>query len=347
MASSNRARTLRNHADSLELVMIQRGPLFILTDATGSVVHTGDIEATDEFVNARYVPSPYGPPPMAIPDAWAPWIELLAAELKAARRSAGTIRLRRLGLARFARAHPHLDPMTVSRDDLLRYLGDNDWAPRYAQSTRTTFRVFFDMLRKAGHRIDDPAEGLPEIQIPRSVPRPCPDRAVVETFTRTDNPMVLLAVRIAAETGLRRAEIARIRRCDVEGDPGAFWLRVIGKGGHERTVPIADDLATALTAGPGSYVFPSLDRWGNTLAPHISADALGVLIAQALPDHWTVHTLRHRFATKAYEATKDIRAVQELLGHASPTTTAIYTRVANESLRVAAAAAGVDMGAKP
>jgi integrase/recombinase XerD len=154
--------------------------------------------------------------------------------------------------------------------------------------------------------------------------------------------MILLAVRIEAETGLRRAEIARIRRCDVEGDPGAFWLRVLGKGGHERTVPITDDLAAALIAGPGSYVFPSLDRWGNSLAPHISADALGVLIAEALPDKWTVHTLRHRFATKAYAATKDIRAVQELLGHASPTTTAIYAQVANESLRTAAMAAQLD-----
>jgi integrase len=283
---------------------------------------------------------------MAIPEEWATWIQLLVNELKSARRASGTIRLRKLTLARFARAHPHLTPLTVSRDDLLRYLGDNDWAPRYAQNVQTTFRMFFGMLRECGHRIDNPAARLPEIQIPRSVPRPCPDRAVVEMFAGTDDPTVLLAVRIATETGLRRGEIARIRRCDVEGDPGAFWLRAIGKGGHERTVPIADDLATALSTGEGAYVFPSLDRWGNSLAPHLSADTLGVLIAEALPDHWTVHTLRHRFATKAYDATKDIRAVQELLGHASPTTTAIYTRVANESLRVAAAAARVDMGAK-
>jgi site-specific recombinase XerD len=118
-------------------------------------------------------------------------------------------------------------------------------------------------------------------------------------------------------------------------------LRVIGKGGHERTVPISDELAAELVAVPGPYVFPAVDRWGNVIGPHITPHQLGKLIAAALPDNWTVHTLRHRFATKAYQATGDIRAVQELLGHASPVTTAIYTQVANESLRRAAMAAAL------
>jgi integrase/recombinase XerD len=337
--AKNRLRTLRNHAERLGLMMIQRGDLVILTDATGTIVLSGPIEATEEYLSTRYTPLPYGPPPMAIPDAWAPWIEMLAAEMKAARRATGTIRLRRLCLARFARAHPHLDPMTTTRDDLLKYLGDDGWAPRYAHSVRTTFRVFFAMLRDQGHRDDDPAARLPDVATPRSVPRPCPDHAVAETFAATEDPAVCLALRVAVETGLRRGEIAQIRRSDVEGNRGAFWLRVTGKGGHVRTVPLSDELSAELLAGTGPYVFPSFDRWGNVIAPHMTPDQLGKLIAKALPDDWTAHTLRHRFATKAYAATRDIRAVQELLGHASPTTTAIYTQVANESLRHAAEAA--------
>nr|WP_324684669.1 tyrosine-type recombinase/integrase [Mycobacterium sp. 94-17] len=68
---------------------------------------------------------------------------------------------------------------------------------------------------------------------------------------------------------------------------------------------------------------------------------LGKLITRALPGPWTTHTLRHRFATMAYQASSDLRAVQELLGHTSPVTTAIYTKVADEAMRRAAIAAVV------
>jgi site-specific recombinase XerD len=54
---------------------------------------------------------------------------------------------------------------------------------------------------------------------------------------------------------------------------------------------------------------------------------------------WTAHTLRHRFGTKAYQHSSDLRVVQELLGHHSPATTAIYTEVSDDSRRGAAEAA--------
>lgn len=58
-------------------------------------------------------------------------------------------------------------------------------------------------------------------------------------------------------------------------------------------------------------------------------------IEAALGDGWTTHSLRHRFATQAYRATRDIRAVQQLLGHSSPTTTARYVLVDEDSLAAA------------
>ena len=63
------------------------------------------------------------------------------------------------------------------------------------------------------------------------------------------------------------------------------------------------------------------------------------LIARTLPDAWTTHTLRHRFASAAYAADRDIRAVQELLGHASVSTTQIYTAIPAEAARRAVASA--------
>ena len=68
---------------------------------------------------------------------------------------------------------------------------------------------------------------------------------------------------------------------------------------------------------------------------------LGKMIAAVLPAGWTTHTLRHRFATKAYKSGRDLRAVQELLGHMKPETTAIYAAVPDGAL--AAAVAGVGL----
>lgn len=69
---------------------------------------------------------------------------------------------------------------------------------------------------------------------------------------------------------------------------------------------------------------------------HLSARRVGELVAEALPGRWTAHTLRHRYATLAYQRTGDLRAVQELLGHAKPETTARYTLVAPPTLRAVA-----------
>jgi hypothetical protein len=118
---SNRARTLRNHADRRELTMIQRGSLFILANAAGDVVHTGDINATEDYVAAGYMRRPAGPPPPPVPEGWSPWIDMFAADL----RSDGTVRMRVLSIAKLGRAHPGLDPRNVGRDDLIRHLGSD------------------------------------------------------------------------------------------------------------------------------------------------------------------------------------------------------------------------------
>ena len=65
---------------------------------------------------------------------------------------------------------------------------------------------------------------------------------------------------------------------------------------------------------------------------------IGKLVSAALPDGWTCHKLRHRCATVAYHATRDLRAVQELLGHAKPETTARYTQVPADAMRACVAA---------
>ncbi|WP_190242394.1 MULTISPECIES: tyrosine-type recombinase/integrase [Rhodococcus] len=277
-----------------------------------------------------------GPAPDPIPPHWARWIEVFVAEQRAAQRSGESVRTRIHHLRKFAGEHPRVSPLEVTRDHLIAYMAGQDWTPHTAHSVRSTFRVFFRTLRDLEHRSDDPARTLPQVRLPRSRPRPCPDHVIAAAYANAPTPQVRLALRIAVETGLRRAEIAQLRTSDVEGRPGEYALHVVGKGRHERVVPLADDLAEGILAVRTVHVFPNPLGGGAMTPQH-----LGKLITSALPGNWTTHTLRHRFATMAYQADRDLRAVQELLGHTSPVTTAVYTKVADDAMRTAARAAAL------
>lgn len=331
--SGNDVRVIRARARRLGLRATKRGATVqVFAAGTDTPLVSGSVELVSAWLAERIVCRPPGPPPVQPPAAWLPWLDLFVAEQNAAHRSPASIRTRMHHLTQFARAHPDSTPLTVTRDQLREWVGDRGRKPRTAHSIRSTMRVFFGLLYELEHRRDNPAGTLPAISLPRSLPRPCPDHAVRQAYESISDDRLALAIRIIVETGMRRAEVARIHPGDVEGRAGDYRLHVIGKGAHERTIPISDSLAAAIL-GPDTYLFAS-----RTGAP-VTARHLGKRISDALPGAWTGHTLRHRFATVAYQATNDLRAVQELLGHTSPVTTAIYTRVSDQSMRRAAAAA--------
>ena len=336
----NRTRIVRRRARSIGLNLTRRGQLYTLYSAnTGLIATAGDLDAVDAYVADRFEGKPSGPSSWAPPDKWAPWIEMFVREQRAAKRSKGSIRIRVAHLTQFARQRPDLGPLEVTRADLVDYMSERaeTWTANTARSARTTFRVFFSMLFELEHRADDPARRLPSIRSPRAVPRPCPDHVIEEAYAAVPDARTRLAIRVAVETGMRRGEIASLRTEHVTGEPGDYFLFVRGKGGHDRYIPIADGLATVILDRPAGFVFLRVDGRGP-----ISPWRIARLISEALPGQWTTHTLRHRFATRAYEFNTDLRAVQELLGHASPVTTAIYTRVPTGAMRQAAQAAALD-----
>lgn len=145
---------------------------------------------------------------------------------------------------------------------------------------------------------------------------------------------VLLMLRLAAELGLRRGEIARVHADDLGADLFGATLRVRGKGARERVIPVSAGLAALirLRAREG-WLFPGDDHG------HLSPRWVGRLMGRVLPDGWTPHTLRHRFATRAYSASSDVVSVSRLLGHASVATTQRYVATDHERLRRVAAAA--------
>lgn len=141
---------------------------------------------------------------------------------------------------------------------------------------------------------------------------------------------------LAAEAGCRRAEIAAARREDLEIGVKGACLRIVGKGSHARMVPISDSLARLIADRPAGWLFPS-----TVAGQHLAPAYVGQLMSALLPGDWTAHTLRHRFATAAYAVDHDLRAVQELLGHASVATTQVYTAVPDGAKRRAASGAAV------
>lgn len=158
-----------------------------------------------------------------------------------------------------------------------------------------------------------------------------------------------VAVLLGLYAGLRRSEIASLRWADVGADG---WVRVVGKGA-ERSVPLHPAAADALGAlralsSPPPPGGPQRARvFAGARGPAVNPTTVWTwtrqLAAEAGVPGVTTHVLRHTALTAALEASRDLRAVQELAGHARPETTAGYTRAGPDRLRAAALA--VDFGA--
>lgn len=259
---------------------------------------------------------------------WCDALDAFETTLRAAGRSEQTIYLRRRHLTTLARHVAPRGPDDVVEADLEEWLGNPAWATETRRSHRSGVRTFFAWAARRGVVTADPSADLPPIRPALPHPRPAPDAALLAALASGD-ARVRLAVRLGAEAGLRRGEIVLIHARDVIEDLTGHSLVVHGKGGKVRVVPLNDSLARKLRAVVmhGGYAFP-----GN-VDGHMSAGWLGKLVSRALPAGVTPHALRHRFATRAYSASRDVFAVQELLGHASPETTRRYVRVDSERLR--------------
>lgn len=253
--------------------------------------------------------------------------------LRAAGRPDTTIGLRTYHVRR-AMQELDLDPWAVTAEDLMDFLGKHDWAPETRRSYRASLRAFYTWAQATGRRVDNPALLIPSIALPRGVPRPTPETVYQKALLEADERVALM-IQLAAKAGLRRGEIAGLRRDMIQEDLVGHSLVFPGKGGHVRRVPLLEDMARDLLERPPGWLFPSTAPGGGSLTPaHV-----GVLVSRALPEGWACHSLRHRFATVAYIRTRDLRAVQELLGHAKPETTARYTQVPDDALRRAVEAA--------
>lgn len=241
---------------------------------------------------------------------------------------AATVALRRDQLELIARGLQGT-PGQVTAERLLAWFGTRDWAPTTRKSHREAAIGFFRWAAKTGRIPTDFSADLPRVRLTKPQPRPATD-AVWDRALAAADDRVRLMIRLAGEAGLRRGEVAAVHSRDLTDGP---CLLVHGKGGKLRVVPLSEDLAAVIGAADG-WLFPS--RKGGS---HLTAREVGCLVTAALPDGYTMHTLRHRFATRAYRGSRNLRAVQVLLGHASVATTERYVAVDDDEIRAAMLAA--------
>lgn len=272
---------------------------------------------------------------ISAPVPWRRSIEGWTDTLKAAGLSAQTIKSRRYKMVHLAALLMPSGPEDVTTEQIVQTFARQQWKPETRKAYRNTISSFFRWLHKSGRRSDDPSLDVPRVKKPHAHPRPCPDRyiaAAMEMATSSER----LMIRLGAECGLRRGEIARVHSDDVVADSAGRSLIVRGKGDKQRIVPLPDDLAGIIMDAHG-YLFPG--RFGG----HVEESYVGDHISHLLPDGYGAHTLRHRFATVTYATTHDLFVVAELLGHESVETTEHYVAMPDGRLRAATAAVRLDV----
>ena len=289
-------------------------------------------------------------------EAWAHALDLYARQLGARGASHNTKRAYRADLRQFSRWADDrgLGPKDVDYSQLRRYaaaISSSGAAKSTIGRKLAAVRSFFDHLVAVGEVPQNPAELLPspkrESRLPRTLSRDEAERLLdripaTEPLDARDRAMFELAY----SCGLRCEEIVGLDLDSVDFDGEV--LRVTGKGNKTRVVPIGE-VAQRWLERYLARVRPGLEeagrRNGDTTAVflsrrgrRLSASDVRRRLARRVEDAAIAggvspHSLRHSFATHLLEGGADLRSIQELLGHASVSTTQIYTRVDPTRLR--------------
>lgn len=210
-------------------------------------------------------------------------------------------------------------------------------SPRSLARRRAALSRFADHLVKQGEIVDNPLDLVRTPKQPKHLPRPVD----VDTLSRfldsphDDSPLARrdqAMLELLYSSGLRLAELAAL---DVD-ELQANRVRVLGKGGKPRQVPVGQRARQALEAwldvrhhlATAAETALFVGQRGGRLGHRAIQKRLAQLaIERGLPEHLHPHRLRHSFASHLLESSQDLRAVQELLGHANLSTTQVYTRL--------------------
>lgn len=248
-----------------------------------------------------------------------------------------------------------LTPLTVTHGDLTDFVAERratDAATSSIARQIAAVRMLHRYLAVEQYRSDDPSARLDGVRVPSGIPKPLSEDQITslldavvgnEPIHRRDRALLELAY----ATGARVSELVGLSIGDIDFDDSL--VRVFGKGSKERIVPFGSAAATALDDwfGPSGRARMVPDRWKrrgdaeaiflNQRGGRLSRQGAWLVIKKygeraGITDHLSPHVLRHSCATHLLDHGADLRIVQEMLGHASISTTQIYTRVSQDRL---------------
>jgi site-specific recombinase XerD len=298
---------------------------------------------------------------MEAPQISEPWLEALAsfeADLRrraVAEKTARAYAIDTHQLAVWATGRG-LDPATIDVRSLRRYaagLSEEGHAPATIARKLAALRGLFRSLVSLGERAENPADLLTSPKKAQRLPHVLKPTEVAELLDRipATTPLELrdrALFELAYACGLRAEELISLDVESIDFDGEA--VRVEGKGGKTRIVPAGEHALRAideyLRRSRPALMFDAdgpralfLSRSGRRLSTSDVRRRLRTWARQARLPSTHPHALRHSFATHLLEGGADVRVIQELLGHASVSTTQVYTRVESRRLRTAYARA--------
>ncbi|MGA2928205.1 MAG: tyrosine recombinase [Solirubrobacteraceae bacterium] len=306
-------------------------------------------------------PSPPPTPRTSLPQSWRDALSTFDDDLRRRAVADKTLRAYASDAGQFAAwaAERALEPASIELRALRRFaagLSEQGRAPSTIARKLASLRVLFDVLVQDGSRAENPAELLSSPKRPLHLPRvlsPGEVAALLDGIPATTSLELRdrAIFELAYASGLRAEELVSLDVHSLDFD--AEVVRVEGKGAKTRIVPAGEHAMRSLRRylerarpalcapdQPALFVSKSgrrlstsdirrrLRAWARHSAAHAAP------LADAHP-----HALRHSFATHLLEGGADLRAIQELLGHASISTTQVYTRVESARLRSAYARA--------
>lgn len=292
----------------------------------------------------------------------AAFLEMLAAERGAAQNTLDAYRRDLAEFERFQAAAGRTMAATTPADltVYLQQASAEGLSPASRARRLSSLRQLFQFLEAEGAIARNPAAGIGAPKRAKPLPKTLSvaevDRLIETAAKAIDGRQgreLVRAVRFNCllemlyATGMRVTELVSLPRAVLDGDPRVLTIR--GKGGRERLVPLnpgaraaldrylslgrqpADGVAPMLAT---KWLFPSRSAEGHLTRQRFAQDLKDVAVAAGLdPERVSPHVLRHAFASHLLDRGADLRAVQQLLGHADISTTEIYTHVLEERLK--------------
>ena len=255
----------------------------------------------------------------------------------------------------FLNEHDGFEPLTADRDVVQRYVAGrlaDGAAPSSVARSLAAVRMLHRFLIDERLRPDDPTAHVEAVRVPAGLPKPLSE-AEVDRLVEVASGVDPLSIRNTAlvellyGTGARVSEVVGLSIGDLDFD--AHLVRLLGKGDKERIVPFGGAAARALDDwfGPRGRLLLAPREWRrrgdaeavflNQRGGRLSRQGAWMILrslaaAAGIERDFSPHVLRHSCATHMLDHGADLRIVQEMLGHASISTTQVYTKVSQERL---------------